>query len=213
MAVFRFTLGIPGFDDALIPRAVGALGAAALVANHVLGAGSPSAAQARGSVPHAGVLLAGKVHGRLLLPPGHRGACRRRPPCNLRPSSRAQRRPRRAAGARGGAGRTAGRGGVRDARAGGASARGRAWARHRRGGRTGRTALRHCARADSGCQAGAGMGLLELFCCTKLRRCTSKFAVASCTYHCLRAPPRWQGPASPKVSNLPPCFPRTARNV
>jgi len=66
VAVFRFTLGIPGFDDALIPRAVGALGAAALVANHVLGAGAPSAAQVRGRVPHAGVLLAAKVHRRLL---------------------------------------------------------------------------------------------------------------------------------------------------
>ena len=49
MAVFRFTLGIPGFDDAQIPRVVGAAGAALLAANHFLGAGTPSPAQAR---PH-----------------------------------------------------------------------------------------------------------------------------------------------------------------
>jgi hypothetical protein len=34
-AVFRFTLGIPGFDDDLIPRVVGCLGAVLLVANHI----------------------------------------------------------------------------------------------------------------------------------------------------------------------------------
>lgn len=32
--VFRFTLGIPGFDDANIPRVVGFLGAALLALNH-----------------------------------------------------------------------------------------------------------------------------------------------------------------------------------
>lgn len=36
VAVFRFTLGIPGFDDALIPRVVGMLGAGLLLANHVV---------------------------------------------------------------------------------------------------------------------------------------------------------------------------------
>lgn len=34
-AIFRFTLGIPGFDDEDIPRVVGGLGGAALVANHL----------------------------------------------------------------------------------------------------------------------------------------------------------------------------------
>ncbi|KAK9822186.1 hypothetical protein WJX81_008371 [Elliptochloris bilobata] len=47
VAVFRFTLGIPGFDDAQIPRVVGAVGAALLAANHVCAAGKPSPAQSR----------------------------------------------------------------------------------------------------------------------------------------------------------------------
>jgi hypothetical protein len=47
LAVFRFTLGIPGFDDALIPRVVGVAGAALLLLNHLLAEGSPSAAQGR----------------------------------------------------------------------------------------------------------------------------------------------------------------------
>ena len=47
VAVFRFTLGIPGFDDALIPRVVGALGAALLVANHAFGGQPPPDAQVR----------------------------------------------------------------------------------------------------------------------------------------------------------------------
>lgn len=34
--VFRFTLGIPGFDDANIPRVIGTVGAGLLVLNHVL---------------------------------------------------------------------------------------------------------------------------------------------------------------------------------
>lgn len=34
--VFRFTLGIPGFDDANIPRVIGAVGAVLLTLNHVL---------------------------------------------------------------------------------------------------------------------------------------------------------------------------------
>ena len=45
VAVFRFTLGIPGFDDDLIPRVVGALGAALLAGNHVLAGSPPSNAQ------------------------------------------------------------------------------------------------------------------------------------------------------------------------
>ena len=45
-AVFRFTLGIPGFDDEDIPRVVGTVGAALLVANH-LASSNPSEAQVR----------------------------------------------------------------------------------------------------------------------------------------------------------------------
>ena len=45
-AVFRFTLGIPGFDDQDIPRVIGLLGTSLLVVNHLSGA-SPSDAQAR----------------------------------------------------------------------------------------------------------------------------------------------------------------------
>lgn len=45
VAVFRFTLGIPGFEDRLVPRVVGALGAALLGANHVLGPSVVPAAQ------------------------------------------------------------------------------------------------------------------------------------------------------------------------
>ncbi|GAB4817808.1 hypothetical protein N2152v2_004854 [Parachlorella kessleri] len=56
VAVFRFTLGIPGFDDALIPRVVGAVGAALLVANHVFAGSQPSGAQVRAEV--LGALLA-----------------------------------------------------------------------------------------------------------------------------------------------------------
>ena len=51
VAVFRFTLGIPGIDDSLVPRIVGALGAAGLAANHIFGgaaaSGAAPAAQAR----------------------------------------------------------------------------------------------------------------------------------------------------------------------
>ena len=38
VSVFRFTLGIPGFEDRLIPRAVGFAGAALLALNRALGA-------------------------------------------------------------------------------------------------------------------------------------------------------------------------------
>ena len=44
-AVFRFTLGIPGFDDDLIPRVVGCLGAVLLVANHIAAGSYTTAAQ------------------------------------------------------------------------------------------------------------------------------------------------------------------------
>ncbi len=53
VAVFRFTLGIPGFDDDLIPRVVGALGAALLVGNHVLAGSPPSGAQVMRLPAHA----------------------------------------------------------------------------------------------------------------------------------------------------------------
>lgn len=36
LAVFRFTLGIPGFDDSLIPRVVGLLGSFLILINHIL---------------------------------------------------------------------------------------------------------------------------------------------------------------------------------
>ena len=45
VAVFRFTLGIPGFDDDLVPRVVGAFGAALLAGNHWLAGSEPPAAQ------------------------------------------------------------------------------------------------------------------------------------------------------------------------
>jgi len=46
-AVFRFTLGIPGFNDDLIPRVIGFLGAALLVVNHVVAGASVTPAQVR----------------------------------------------------------------------------------------------------------------------------------------------------------------------
>lgn len=36
VAVFRFTLGIPGFEDRMVPRVVSYIGGAALVINHVI---------------------------------------------------------------------------------------------------------------------------------------------------------------------------------
>jgi hypothetical protein len=57
VAVFRFTLGIPGFDDALIPRVVGVLCATLLVLNHFLAPQPVSAAQVR--VEALGACLAG----------------------------------------------------------------------------------------------------------------------------------------------------------
>lgn len=43
--VFRFTLGIPGFDDANIPRVVGIIGGVLLTANHLMSASPVSDAQ------------------------------------------------------------------------------------------------------------------------------------------------------------------------
>ena len=45
LAVFRFTLGIPGFDDANIPRVIGVLCLLLLVLNHAFGSSSPAPAQ------------------------------------------------------------------------------------------------------------------------------------------------------------------------
>ena len=42
--MFQFTLGIPGFDDALVPRIVGIAVILLLVANHVAGS-NPAPAQ------------------------------------------------------------------------------------------------------------------------------------------------------------------------
>lgn len=36
MAVFRFTLGIPGFEDRLIPQVVAGVGGALLALNHLV---------------------------------------------------------------------------------------------------------------------------------------------------------------------------------
>ncbi len=43
--MFRFTLGIPGFNDALLPRVVGIFGAALLIANHLSDQGAATPAQ------------------------------------------------------------------------------------------------------------------------------------------------------------------------
>ncbi len=50
LAVFRFTLGIPGFDDANIPRVIGVLCLLLLVLNHAFGSSSPALAQVRAGV-------------------------------------------------------------------------------------------------------------------------------------------------------------------
>eukprot|EP00803_Ostreobium_quekettii_P011556 evm.model.scf_418.15 EVM.evm.TU.scf_418.15 scf_418:74193-77266(+) len=55
VAVFRFTLGIPGFDDSLTPRVVGILGAVLLLINHIFAGESPSLAQMRAEA--LGVIL------------------------------------------------------------------------------------------------------------------------------------------------------------
>ena len=55
-AVFRFTLGIPGFDDEDVPRVVGALGAAGLFANRVA-AGTDGASEALGRSETVGAAL------------------------------------------------------------------------------------------------------------------------------------------------------------
>jgi hypothetical protein len=47
VAVFRFTLGIPGFDDRLIPRVVGVALGVMLLVNHVAGAQPTPDAQVR----------------------------------------------------------------------------------------------------------------------------------------------------------------------
>ncbi|KAK9866351.1 hypothetical protein WJX84_000970 [Apatococcus fuscideae] len=58
LAVFQFTLGIPGFDDALIPRIIGCAVNVLLVANH-LAASNPAPAQWRTEVVGAVLGLVG----------------------------------------------------------------------------------------------------------------------------------------------------------
>lgn len=50
LAVFRFTLGIPGFDDAYIPRVAGAGGLLLLALNHFLSPGPAPDAQVCNSI-------------------------------------------------------------------------------------------------------------------------------------------------------------------
>ncbi|DBA96717.1 TPA: hypothetical protein ACH3X1_015559 [Trebouxia sp. C0004] len=50
LAVFRFTLGIPGFDDTFIPRVVGSFGILILIANHLLGPDTVSDTQTRSEI-------------------------------------------------------------------------------------------------------------------------------------------------------------------
>jgi hypothetical protein len=52
LAVFRFTLGIPGFEDRLVPRVVGLVAAALVALNHALG-GEPAPAQLRAELVDA----------------------------------------------------------------------------------------------------------------------------------------------------------------
>ena len=52
IAVFRFTLGIPGFDDADIPRILGWAAIALLTLNHVLDDSPSDASQVR-NLPHS----------------------------------------------------------------------------------------------------------------------------------------------------------------
>ena len=62
VAVFRFTLGIPGLDDAQVPRIIGALALAGLAANRVFGGGIagalPAASQGRAEAAAAVLALA-----------------------------------------------------------------------------------------------------------------------------------------------------------
>ena len=46
--VLRLTLGIPGFDEAQLPRVIAALCLGLLAINRVASSGAPSAAQVRG---------------------------------------------------------------------------------------------------------------------------------------------------------------------
>jgi len=56
LAVFRFTLGIPGFDDALIPRVVGVVGITLLLLNHAL---SGEAGSSQAVTETIGIVLSG----------------------------------------------------------------------------------------------------------------------------------------------------------
>jgi hypothetical protein len=58
LAVFRFTLGIPGFDDALIPRVVSVVGLSLLLLNHVL-SGEDFGDTRQSVTEFIGIMLAG----------------------------------------------------------------------------------------------------------------------------------------------------------
>lgn len=53
VAVFRFTLGIPGFDDSNIPRVIGTVVAALVALNHAIGFGNNPAPPAQVSATAA----------------------------------------------------------------------------------------------------------------------------------------------------------------
>ncbi len=66
LAVFRFTLGIPGFDDTYIPRVVGSLGILVLLANHLLGPDTVSDTQViEHAVSEDGAVAAAPIQGLL----------------------------------------------------------------------------------------------------------------------------------------------------
>ncbi len=60
IAVFRFTLGIPGFDDRYVPQVVGLAIAALVALNHILGAQPVPSAQV--GEEKEGLLGAVEVH-------------------------------------------------------------------------------------------------------------------------------------------------------
>lgn len=64
--MFRFTLGIPGFDDSNIPRVIGAAVAAMVAINHVLGGDPAPPAQVAASYPRLTLGLSITQWGRLV---------------------------------------------------------------------------------------------------------------------------------------------------
>jgi hypothetical protein len=75
VAVFRFTLGIPGFDDRLIPRFVGGAAAALLAVNHILSAQPVPEAQVQAAGRGARAAGAGHARAESDLWARRRGAC------------------------------------------------------------------------------------------------------------------------------------------